>query len=500
MDILAWRDHSRDALERDAFDLLVVGGGITGAAIAREAALRGLAVAIIERGDFASGTSGRSSRLIHGGLRYLKQGRLGFVRKSIRAQAELARIAPRLVRPFSFLTPLYRDGPYPAGPMRAYMGVFRGLHSGIDRLPYENLDRPQCLAREPLLRSDRLLSGFRYREYLTHDARLVIETVLAARERGAVTLNYAAVEELLVARGRVTGARVRDRLSGASLEVRARAVVNAAGPWADALVTRHRLRLSKGVHLLIPRARAPLSEPLVVFEPRGTRAVFAVPMERYVLLGTTETEHEGAPDDAAVEAADVAYLLETFESTVPLGLGPADVIDSWAAVRPLLVGWARDPGMLSRDYVLVRGPEGVLSVLGGKLTLHRQVAENALSALGVRGGGSDPPLPGEAWPLARPALETALADVVGESAAAHLVTTYGGRAVDLLARLEGDPAARVPIAPGLPYVRAEIDHAVEAEMAIFPDDFARRRTDFAIEALALGLDPTALLAAEAFAA
>jgi glycerol-3-phosphate dehydrogenase len=493
MNSLSWRDRALESLARDAFDILVIGGGITGAAIARQASLRGLSVALVERGDFAGGTSGRSSRLIHGGLRYVKQGRLTFVRKSIRAQAELARVAPRLVRPISFLTALYSDGPYPAGPVLAVMGLFRAAHSGIDRLPYENLDEPACRAREPLLRADHLLGGYAYREYLTHDARLVVETVLAARDHGAVALSYAAAEELLVAGGHVAGARVRDQLSGATIEVRARAVVNAAGPWADCLASDCPIRLSKGIHAVISRERAPLSEPLVVFSPRDARAVFAIPMERFVLLGTTETEHSGTPDEAAVESDDVAYLLQALEHTVPLGLGPGDVVDAWAAVRPLLGGW-RDPGKLSRDYVLVRGGNGLLSILGGKLTLHRQVAEDALAALGVAAGRApDPPLPGETWPVARPVLERALAELVGESSASHLVSTYGGRAAEIFARLEADTESRALVAPGLPHVRAELDHAIEEEMAVFADDFARRRTDFAIEARAMGIDPAAAL-------
>jgi glycerol-3-phosphate dehydrogenase len=169
-------------------------------------------------------------------------------------------------------------------------------------------------------------------------------------------------------------------------------------------------------------------------------------------------------------------------------------------VLPLPVSRARSKGMLSRDYMLVRGRDGVLSVLGGKLTLHRGVAEEVLAALGVRGGAPDPPLPGESWSMPRAALEAALARLVGEASAAHLTATYGGRADAIRARLERDPAARAAIVPGLPHLRAEIDHAVESELAVFADDFARRRTDFAMEALSLGIDPAAALAFGAFAA
>jgi glycerol-3-phosphate dehydrogenase len=489
------RGVALETVARERHDLLVVGGGITGAAIARKAALRGMRVALVERDDLASGTSGRSSRLIHGGLRYFKQGHLAFVRKSIRAQAALARQAPRLVRPIDFLVPLYANGPYRSGVVRAVMGLFRAAHAGLGRLAYEDLDARECLACAPWLRSEGLLGGFRYREFMTHDARLVAETAIAARECGASVLNYVVADELLETHGRVMGARVRDRLTGEAFDVRARIVVNAAGPWADAIDGNRRLRLSKGVHLVVPRERTPITEPLVLFSPRDARSVFAIPTARFVFVGTTETEHEGAPDDASVEPADVDYLLEALHHTVPMGLERGDVVASWAAVRPLLEGTARDPGMLSRDYAVVRGRGGVISVLGGKLSLHREMATDVLSAIGVSSNGtSEPPLPGEAWPLARAALESSLAGLVGDGAAIHLMATYGGRADRILARIEDEPELGAPLAPGLPHVRAELEHAVTSEMAIVAEDYACRRTDFAVEARAQGLDPTSALA------
>jgi glycerol-3-phosphate dehydrogenase len=196
-----------------------------------------------------------------------------------------------------------------------------------------------------------------------------------------------------------------------------------------------------------------------------------------------------------VEPADVDYLLEALHHTVPMGLERGDVVASWAAVRPLLEGTARDPGMLSRDYAVVRGRGGVISVLGGKLSLHREMATDVLSAIGVSSNGtSEPPLPGEAWPLARAALESSLAGLVGDGAAIHLMATYGGRADRILARIEDEPELGAPLAPGLPHVRAELEHAVTSEMAIVAEDYACRRTDFAVEARAQGLDPTSALA------
>ena len=484
------RARALEAMARETFDLLVIGGGIAGAAVAREAAVRGLTTALVERGDFAGATSGATSRLIHGGLRYLKNGELRFVRRSIRAQAHLARVAPRLVRPLPFLVPLYRDGPYRVGPMRAFMGIFRALHVGLGRLPYENLDAEECLGREPLLRANNLASGFAYLEHTTHDARMVVETVLAAHERGAQVLNYVEATELLVSGGRAGGARVRDRMGGTVLDIRARRVVNAVGPWVGTGAHAGRLRLSKGVHLVISRDKAPLSHALVLFSPRDRRAMFAIPFLRWVLVGTTDTEHEGGPEEAAVEPEDVEYILEALDHTVPLGLAAADVADAWVAVRPLLSGGAIDPGLLTRDHAILTGDDGVVTVLGGKLTLHREVADDALAAAGVgRKGGADPPLPGETWPVPRERLKQSLAALVGDASAAHLTATYGGRAADFVAALEADPVAREPLAPGLPYVRAELERAARAEMAVEPEDFARRRSDFAVEALAAGLDP-----------
>ncbi len=301
---LILRQEVLDRLAGAAVDLLVVGGGITGAAIAHLAARRGVRVVLVDRGDFASGTSSRSSRLIHGGLRYLQHGQLGIVYHSLREQLVLAQMAPHLVRRQSFLLPVYRDSPVPPWLIALLVAVYHGLRPRRSGLTYRRLSPQEALQEEGLLRHSGLLGALLYHEFATHDARLVLETVLAARAAGAATLNYVGLVDFLAAGGRVRGGILQDQLTGRVLEVRARAVVNAAGPWSDMLARsvdpgRHRLRLTKGVHLVLPRHRLPLAVGVNLFSPRDGRAFMARPVGNLVFVGPTETDYAGDPSAVA---------------------------------------------------------------------------------------------------------------------------------------------------------------------------------------------------------
>lgn len=493
----ARREACFDRVSGEHFDVLVVGGGITGAAVARQSACSGLSVALVEQGDFASGTSSCSSRLIHGGLRYLKQRQVSLVYRSARAQAELARLATHLVRPINLLFPLYRKSFASRLGHSCGMWAYNALQPFKSAQRHSRLRREQLLASEPLLSAKGLDGGFVCREYLTHDARLVLETLLAAREAGACVLNYARVCELLCFRQRVVGAVVEDVLTGRVVEVRARVVVNAAGPWADHLANRaalekHRLRLSKGVHLVIPRRRLPLSHAVIFFAPRDRRALVAIPAENFVVVGPTETEYEGAPGRAVAEREDIDYLLEALRDFFPEAeIEREDVVAARAGLRPLYGTGARAAGQVSRAYHIEWQREGFLSVLGGKLTLHRHAAaltvrllasELKIERSGARARQVNQALPGARWDNSSPGeaqpllLETGLT----EESAAHLIRTYGSRALLFLDMLAAEPELSRRIAPALPHIAAEAQFSIQREWAVTPQDFFERRGDLAL--------------------
>jgi glycerol-3-phosphate dehydrogenase len=504
--------HDREAalsqLERERFELLIVGGGITGAGLAHRAARSSLRVALVEQNDFASGTSSRSSRLIHGGLRYLKQGQVRLVHRCLREQQRLAASAPHLVRPLSMLLPLYRQSSARLWAQRGGMALYRVLQPSDSALFHERLDARSMLGHEPLLPSDGLQSGFLCREYLTHDARLVWETVLAAKLSGACVLNRVRLLEFMTARsGRVVGGVLCDELTGRTFEVRSKVLVNTTGPWSDRLTSDlhtegRRLRLTKGVHIILPRRKLPLSVAVIFFSPRDKRPLVAIPSDNLVIVGPTETEYEGEPGRAQPEREDIEYLLEALTSFFPdFEVTHEDVL-ARAGLRPLYDQSRKPAAEVSRAYHIEWQREGLLSVLGGKLTLHRQAAEEALNVLSQRLGcavnsqgesSKAQRLPGALWTCSPERVSEKLLEAgVGEDSTAHLLDTYGSRALLFPELLAEEPEGRERIAPPLPFIRAEAAFSARYEMAVSAQDFAERRTDLAlrakVEGIALELD------------
>jgi glycerol-3-phosphate dehydrogenase len=498
--------HDREAqlarMERERFDLLVVGGGITGAAIAHRAARESLRVALVEQKDFASGTSSRSSRLIHGGLRYLKQGHVRLVHRCLREQQRLAASAPHLVRPLSLLFPLYRQSSARRWAHRGGMALYRVLQPADSALFHERLSARSLLGQEPLLPADGLQSGYLCREYLTHDARLVWETVLAAACSGACALNYVRLLEFMVCRGRIVGGVLCDELTGRTMEVHARVVVNTTGPWSDRLTGRvhkgaRRLRLTKGVHIILPRRLLPLSHAVIFFSPSDKRPLVAIPTENLVIVGPTETEFEGEPGSARPERQDIEYLLEALCSFFRGYSVKAREVTARAGLRPLYDQSGKPAGEVSRAYHIEWQREGLLSVLGGKLTLHRQAAEEALRVLRPKLGCAKAQLhrwtskaerlPGALWPCSPAQVMERLREAgVREDSIAHLLGTYGSRALLFADLLAEEPTGRELIAPPLPFIRAEAAFSMRYEMAACMQDFTERRTDLALRASAEG--------------
>jgi len=391
-------------------DLLVIGGGIVGAGIARDAALRGLSVALVEQDDLAAGTSSRPTRLIHGGLRYLELFDFGLVRSDMRERETLLRIAPHLVFPLAFLLPLYRPSPFYRLKLR--MGMFLYDLLSLDKsLPKRRrLGRAETLAVEPNLDPDGLAGAWRfYDAQVPFVERLVVANAIDAAAHGALILNHARATGYLRDGTRVVGASVEDRIGGSTLEVRARITVNATGPWLDETLAplrpgaRPMLRLTKGTHLVVPPATKAAH---VLFAKRDGRLFFVLPWNGYTMIGTTDTDYAGDPASAEASREDVEYLRTEAGRAFPHA--PIDRIHfTWAGVRALVREEGVSEGEVSRKHKLYDhrkrdGIDGVLSVIGGKITAYRAIAEEVTDAVArrlgstARCGTSDRILPGVA--------------------------------------------------------------------------------------------------------
>jgi glycerol-3-phosphate dehydrogenase len=458
------RGGAVEQLGARTFDLLVIGGGIVGAGIAEAASAHGLDVALVDRADFAGATSSASSKLIHGGLRYLQMGDVRLVREAHQERRYLMNVvAPHLVERLPFLFPLYQNGPH--RPIVVRTGVL--LYSTLARARLNGrVSEQRALRLVPQLRTEGLHSSALYADARTNDGRLTIENVSAAAARGAVVLNYAEVVEI-----RGDGADVR--VDGNVVRVRAAATVNASGPWLDHLrrledpAARPSIRLSKGVHVLVEGGGA--WGAAVTIPQSKVRVSFAIPWEGMLLLGTTDTLHEGGPEEATVTDEDVRTILDEARVAVDGIEGPARAAFCGLRVLP---GGPGSTANARRETVYSRGPTGMLSVAGGKLTTYRRIALDALAELGVRNLDRRPrPLPGAAglasvrWPVE-----------LDPHVRSHLLHLYGSRAVDVLRPALDDPALLEPLVPGRPDLRAQAVFAREHEWARTEEDVLRRRT------------------------
>ncbi|MCR4411437.1 MAG: glycerol-3-phosphate dehydrogenase/oxidase [Thermoguttaceae bacterium] len=368
-------------------DVLVLGGGIVGAGVARDAAMRGLRVGLVEQHDFAFGTSSRSSRLLHGGLRYLAQGRIGLVYEASREKRVLHRIAPHLAEPLAFVFPTYRGSGWPLWQLRIGVRIYDLLCGGRNLGPSSAMTPSEVLAHVPGLNREGLTGAVRYYDGLTNDARLVLDTLRSAAASGAVLLNYTRWEHA-APDGPGWRCGVRDVLADRGHEVRARTIVNATGPWAESLPQSGiRLRLTKGVHLVVDRDRLPVPDAVVMTQ--GRRILFAIPWGRRVILGTTDTDYAGPIDDVRTEAADVEYVLGVVNRAFPCaGLTASDVRATWAGLRPLIASRRGGPSDISRSHEIRMPHRGWIDVAGGKLTTYRLIAEQVVDRVaGVLGRG-----------------------------------------------------------------------------------------------------------------
>ena len=505
------RDRNLARLATETFDVVVIGGGVVGAGCALDAAARGLDVALVEARDLGSGTSSRSTKLIHGGLRYLEQQEFGLVREALKERRLLLNVlAPHLVRPVSFLYPLRHRWE------RAYVGAGMLLYDGLGGFEglrrHRHLTRRQALELAPGLRRDALVGAVQYWDAQLDDARHAMEVARTAAHYGAAVVSNAEVVALLREAGRATGVRVRDMGTGDELEVAAREVVNATGVWTDdvqGLVGergKFRVRASKGVHLVVPRDRVQLDTGMIL--RTQSSVLFIIPWGRHWLLGTTDTDWRLDKFHPAATRADIDYVLERANAVLAAPLGHDDVQGVFAGLRPLLEGESEEASQLSREHTVAVPIPGLVAVAGGKYTTYRVMAKDAVDAV-VRGlDRSVAQSPTEHVPLLGAVGYQALWNrrrQLAESSGLHLVRVehllarYGVLIEDLLLEIERRPEL-AEVLPGTDdHLKVEVWYAAAAEGALHLDDVLARRTRLSIQTFDRGLgaaEPAAGIMAE----
>ncbi len=448
-------------LESRSFDLAVIGGGITGAGIARDAAMRGLSVALVEARDYASGTSSRSSKMIHGGLRYLAQGDIALVKEAASERQILRRIAPHLTRLSPFLIPTTNMAM--TAKLRTGLWTFEKLGGVPEAEKHEVIGLAELQRREPLMRTERLNGAVLYPEFLTDDARLVLANIRSAQGAGAVVINHAAASDL-TGDGLVATSTLGDNLGA---RIKAKLVVNAAGAWVDAVrgleagESDTRMSMSRGIHLVLPRARLPIEATTIIRAP-DKRSIFAVPRGAFTYIGTTDVFHDGADYWPAPTREDIDYLLRATEAALTIDpIRDAEIVSLWSGVRPLIAQPGKKANEVSRKDEIWTSPSGMISIAGGKLSAYRAMAERVVDLAVERLGQTaqdcataDAPLPGGS--------RTARLDGLDPLAAERLAGLYG------------DEANEIVIAGG--DVAAEARRAVTHEGAATLEDYWVRRS------------------------
>lgn len=488
------RKNNIQDLANHSFDLLIIGGGITGAGIALDAASRGLKTALVEKDDFAFGTSSRSTKLIHGGLRYLKQLEFALVKEVGSERAIVHKLAPHLVVPEKMLLPLYEKRGLGYWLTSIGLKIYDWLAGVKSEDQRKMLTRQQTLGHEPLLKSDDVRGGAIYAEYRTDDARLTIEIMKLASAKGACVCNYVQANDFIYEQDKISGVKAINSITKEPLSIRAITVVNATGPWVDNLRwinnSRHgkSLHLTKGVHIVVPFHRLPVHQAIYFDVPDG-RMIFAIPRGRITYLGTTDTDYKGDKDKVIASKDDVQYLLNAANETFPsILLTLADVESSWAGLRPLIHEEGKSASELSRKDEIFESATGLISIAGGKLTGYRKMAERVvdkvveLNFIDQKFGEcktSTLTLPGGAFQNYGEVkkLEAELAGRLGElnlrgNEATNLVHLYGRQAIMLVNHIEKNTTQN----PECDLILAKAWFAIHYEMSIYPLDFIIRRS------------------------
>ncbi len=488
------RNDTMSTLKSESFDLLVIGGGITGVGIALDAASRGLKTALVEKDDFAFGTSSRSTKLIHGGLRYLKQLEFALVKEVGSERAIVHKLAPHLVVPEKMLLPLYEKRGLGYWLASIGLKIYDWLAGVKPEDQRKMLTKLQTTKYEPLLKSDDIKGGAIYAEYRTDDARLTIEIAKEAHVKGAFMLNYLRAIEFDYTNEQIDGVRVKDEIAGDEFKIRARSVINAAGPWVDELremnhskENKH-LHLTKGVHIVVPYHRLPVRQAIYFDVPDG-RMIFAIPRGRITYIGTTDTDYHGDKDQVFTTKEDARYLVDAVNETFPsTHLTLADVESSWAGLRPLIHEEGKSASELSRKDEIFESSSGLISIAGGKLTGYRKMAERVVDLI-AKNKFEDrmlPPCTTDSILLAGGGLKTiedvrAYHDLIANRVeslglkgdhATYLIHLYGRQADTIIDFVNSHAKSD----PEIDLALAELWFAMHHEMVVKGLDFLLRRT------------------------
>jgi glycerol-3-phosphate dehydrogenase len=480
-------------LAAQTFDLIVIGGGITGAGIALDAASRGLRTALIEKEDFAFGTSSRSTKLIHGGLRYLKQLEFGLVREVGSERAVVHALAPHLVVPEKMLLPLAEQRGLGYWLTSIGLKIYDWLAGVRDEDRRRMLTRAQTLRYEPLLRDDDIRGGAIYAEYRTDDARLTIEIVKQAVRLGALAINHVRVADFIYRDDTIAGVMTIAADSTDTTRIMGKFVVSAAGPWVDELrginhsLQGKRLHLTKGVHIVVPRERLPVKQA-IYFDVEDGRMIFAIPRGRVTYIGTTDTNYDGDKDNVWATREDAAYLVNATNTTFPsVKLTLADIESSWAGLRPLIHEEGKSASELSRKDEIFESDTGLISIAGGKLTGYRRMAERVVNLVARKLGGDLPASKTASIKLGREPFRNAgdlrmFADKLRQKSEAlkleghrvhYLIENYGADALPIIDAAQADVTAE---SGDQALLLAELDHCIDHEMVCTLADFFVRRT------------------------
>jgi len=483
-------------LSKEEFDLIVIGGGITGGGIALDAASRGLKVALVEKNDFASGTSSKSTKLIHGGLRYLKQFDFWLVKEVGSERAIVHKLAPHLVLPEKMLLPLIENGSYGKWLTSVGLKVYDILAQVTGEDKRQMLEKKEALKLEPLLPKKILKGAGYYAEYRTDDARLTIENIKTSLQFGATALNYASVKDFIYTDEQISGVIVKDELSGADFNINCKYVISAAGPWVDELRSVNnskkgkRLHLTKGVHLVFPYEKLPVKQSVYFDVPDG-RMMFAIPRGKVTYVGTTDTNFNNDKDKVQTDLADAIYLLSAVNNMFPkINLEMEDIVSSWAGLRPLIHEEGKSASELSRKDEIFTSDTGLISIAGGKLTGYRKMAERVVDRIAKKMEEEhkakvkpctteDIPLCGNEFKKYKhvkkyiaEVFERIKSDGFTEHDAWFLVTNYGKQTETILElyqkRKETDNPTKL--------ILAELQFGIAHEMVQDPMDFFIRRT------------------------
>lgn len=473
------------ALTSKRFDLLVIGGGINGAAIANEAAGRGLSVALLEKGDFASGASSKTTKIIHGGIRYLENLEFDLVIESLRERHILLTTVPNLVKPLGFVISVYEEDPRPLWLIRLGVSLYDSLAGTYLIKRHKNLSAEELSQIEPWIKKEGLKGGTLYYDAQMDDARLCLENILSAADKGAAVANYTEVVSFLKEQGVSVGVRVKDVLTGRLFEVWAKNIISAAGPWTDILLkmdnpkAKPLVRTTKGVHIIYPGRLS--NNALLISSHTDRRIFFIIPWMGNTLIGTTDTDYTDSPDEVRAEDSDIDYLSRETRRVFPdIEFKKENIITTYAGLRPLVQG-AGAPSSVSRKHIIFKSASGVVFVAGGKYTIYRRLANDAINCI-LKERQKPHIYSLHCGDIIKEGLRDAaiireLSKDYGidQEIIIFLIDRYGVRYKDVLALTDKDASLKERLCPGLPFIKAEVIHSARREMAVTVEDIFLRR-------------------------